>query len=61
MAKKFSVKLTSDEINVLHSILISAKDCMQWNEDMGEYTDGGRFILSLTEDEYRVMQGISLF
>lgn len=58
--KKLTIKLTPDEWSVLYSVLSSAKECMEYDECCGTYTDGGRFLLSLDEDEYQTLLKIDL-
>lgn len=60
MEKKITIKLTSDEFSVLLSILLSVRDCMEYEECTQSYTDGGRFILSLDEKEFKALHTINL-
>lgn len=58
--KKVTLKLTLDEAYIVSLVVSSAKDCMQYDEDMQEYTDGGRFILSLSEEDYKTLMNIHI-
>lgn len=58
--KKISVKLTSYEMYILSLVLDSAKDCLDWDADLQQYTDGGRFLISLDKAEYETLMNISL-
>lgn len=60
MKRQVSIKLTLDEWSVLLEVLQSARDCMEYDEDTQSYTDGGRFILSLDEEEYKALNTINL-
>ena len=60
MKKKVKIELTIDELSVIWDCIQSTKDCLQWDEDLQEYTDGGRFIIGFSEKEYKVLQGIVL-
>lgn len=61
MAKKLTLKVTEDELSLLADILSSTKDCMEYDDFCGSYTDGGKFILSLTEREYEVLTKLDLY
>lgn len=58
--KKVSLKLTAEEAYIISLVVSSAQDCMQYDEDIQEYTDGGRFILSLNEEEYKTLMKLSI-
>lgn len=58
--KKLTIKLTLEEWSVLNSVLSSTKECMEYDDVCGTYTDGGRFLLSLGEDEYNTLMNIEL-
>lgn len=60
MEKKITIKVTPDEYGVLLSLLLSARDCMEYDECTQSYTDGGRFLLSLDEKEFKALHTISL-
>lgn len=60
MKRQVSIKLTFDEYSVLLELLQSVRDCMEYDEDTQSYTDGGRFILSLDEEEYKALNSINL-
>lgn len=60
MKKKFTLKVTSEEYNLLLDLILSARDCMSYDEFSGEYTDGGKFILCLDENEYKTLMNIKL-
>lgn len=49
-------KLTSDERYVIDKALTNVIDCMEYDEGFGEYTDGGRFILSLEKEELKALK-----
>lgn len=52
--------LTLTQYSILCDILNATKDCMEWDEGMQEYTDGGNFIYSMTKEEYEQMQNIKM-
>lgn len=58
--KKIKVELTPSEYSILIDILNSTKDCLEWDEGLQEYTDGGRFMISFTKGEYKTLNNIRL-
>ena len=58
--KKLSYKLSLDEAYVLSLVLNSAVDCLDWDEDLQQYTDGGRFLICLDKAEYETLRNIRL-
>lgn len=58
--KKYNVELTLDELYVLNSIRRSVLDSLDWDEDLKAYTDGGRFLINLSKEEYKTLDGIIL-
>ncbi len=63
MAKKkdkIKLELTAEEWSVLNSVVSSAQECMEWDDDTQTYTDGGRFILSLEKDEYETLMKLNI-
>ena len=55
-----SLHLTLDEIDVLRTLIMEAKDTLQYDESVGNYTDGGRFLISFTEHEYSTLMNLKL-
>ena len=49
-------KLTDNERYVARMALSNALDSMEWDEDYGAYTDGGRFILTLDKEELEALK-----
>lgn len=45
---------------ILRNILNSTKDCMEWDDDLQQYSDRGSFMLSLDKDEYDTLMKIKL-
>lgn len=60
MKKKITLKVTNEEYGLLLDLILSAQDCMSYDEFSGNYTDGGKFILSLDENEYKTLMNIKL-
>lgn len=60
MKKKITLKVTSEEYGLLLDLIMSTRDCMSYDEFSGDYTDGGRFILCLDENEYKTLMNIKL-
>lgn len=54
------INVTAKQWSVLFDILFAAKECLLWDDEMQMYVDGGRFILSLTKEEYEVLRSIEL-
>ena len=57
---KCILHLTLDEIDILRTLLMEAKDRMEYDKDMGLYTDGGRFVVSFSKAEYETLMRINL-
>jgi hypothetical protein len=53
-----SINLTLEERCLITKSLRSVEDCMEFDEDYGEYTDGGRFILSLDAEELKALKSV---
>ena len=51
-------KLTVTQKMVIAHILSEVQDKMRYDEDYGEYVDGGDIIIVLDEDEYKALMDI---
>jgi len=51
-----TVKLTTDEIYAVSITLNAVLDCLQWDEDLEAYTDGGDFVFSVDKEEYEALK-----
>ena len=51
-----SVNLTINEMSVIWKALRATEECMEYEDYMECYTDGGRFLLSLDEDELKALR-----
>ena len=60
MKKKVTLKVTTEEYGLLLDLIFSARDCMSYDEFSGYYSDGGKFILCLDENEYKTLMNIKL-
>lgn len=60
MKRKVKISLTFDEYSILLDILRSTQECMEYDEDMAEYTAGCRFMYSLEEEEYKTLMNMNL-
>lgn len=63
MAKKRTVSITGltlTQYSIIVDIVNTVKDIMAWDDDMQEYTDHDNFLYSMSEEEYKELQGIKL-
>ena len=49
-------KLTANERQVVYKALSSVIECMGFDEDFGEYTDGDRFVFSLDKEDFEALK-----
>ncbi len=49
-------KLTTNERQVVYKALSSVIECMGFDEDFGEYTDGDRFVFSLDKEDFEALK-----
>ena len=51
--------LTLTQRCIIMDLVSTAQASLEWDEELGEYADGGRMMLSLTEDEYQELMSIN--
>lgn len=54
--KKIKIELTPAQYSILSTILRNVDECMEWDDDLQQYADGARFLLSLDKTEYAVFK-----
>ncbi|MDH6387611.1 hypothetical protein M2474_001037 [Dysgonomonas sp. PH5-37] len=50
------MELTPAQYSILTTILNKVEECMSWDDDLQEYADGARFLMSLDKTEYAVFK-----
>lgn len=51
--------LTLTQRCIIIDLVHTAQASLEWDEELGEYADGGRMMLSLTEEEYQELMSIN--
>ena len=45
-------RLNLTQRSILYDLVSTAKDALEWDEDLQCYADGGRMFLTLSKEEY---------
>lgn len=54
-------RLSSTQRCIISDLVREAINALEWDEDMQCYADGGRMIVTMSEEEYEELKKISIY
>lgn len=54
-------RLNSTQRGIISDLVNEAINALEWDEDLKCYADGGRMIITMSEEEYKELKKISIY